>query len=80
MKSLSIRLKLIYFIKGMDLMWAKLKNDVTLPPSQVVRTSPRGGTAGTAPAITVANLPNIAPTPIAGDVIAASAGAISLPN
>lgn len=69
-----------YFIKGMDLMWAKLKNGSALPPSQVVRTSPRGGTAGAAPAITVANVPNVAVTPASGDLISASSGAISLPN
>lgn len=69
-----------YFIKGMDLMWSKLKNGTTLPPSQVVRTSPRGGTAGAAPAISVANVPNIAATPLSSDVITAGSGAISLPN
>jgi len=69
-----------YFIKGMDLMWARLKNGTALPPSQVVRTSPRGGAAGAAPAISVANVPNIAATPSSGDLISASSGAISLPN
>jgi hydroxybutyrate-dimer hydrolase len=69
-----------YFIKSMDLLWAKLKNGTALPPSQLVRTTPRGGTPGTAPAITVANVPNIATAPAAGDLITASSGAISLPN
>ena len=36
-----------------------------LPPSQVVRTMPRGGTPGAAPAITAANVPPIAATPAA---------------
>jgi len=69
-----------YFINGMDLMWAKLKNGTALPPSQVVRTTPRGGTAGAAPAITVANVPKIAATPAAADAITTSAGVINVPN
>jgi hydroxybutyrate-dimer hydrolase len=69
-----------YYINGMDLMWAKLKNGAALPPSQVVRTTPRGGTAGSAPAITTANVPKIAATPAAGDMITTSAGVINVPN
>jgi hydroxybutyrate-dimer hydrolase len=69
-----------YFINGMDLMWAKLQNGTALPPSQVVRTTPRGGLAGAAPAITTANVPKIAATPAAGDVITTSAGTINVPN
>ncbi len=56
-----------YFINGMDLMWARLKNGAALPASQVVRTTQRGGTAGSAPPITTANVPKIAPTPAAAD-------------
>lgn len=69
-----------YFIKGMDLMWSRLKSNTPLPASQVVRTTPRGGTPGAAPAITTANLPNIAATPAAADTITVSAGAINVPN
>jgi hydroxybutyrate-dimer hydrolase len=69
-----------YFVNGMDLMWAKLKNGTALPPSQVVRTTPRGGTAGSAPAITAANVPKIAATPAAADAITTSAGVINVPN
>jgi hydroxybutyrate-dimer hydrolase len=36
------------------------------PASQVVRTTPRGGTPGAAPAITAANVPPIAATPRGG--------------
>jgi hypothetical protein len=31
-----------YFVNAMDLVWAKLKSNVALPASQVVRTIPRG--------------------------------------
>jgi hydroxybutyrate-dimer hydrolase len=69
-----------YFVNGMDLMWARLKNGTALPPSQVVRTTPRGGTPGAAPAITKSNVPKIAATPAAADAINASAGTIAVPN
>jgi hydroxybutyrate-dimer hydrolase len=69
-----------YFINGMDLMWARLKGGTALPPSQVVRTTPRGGTPGSAPAITRANVPKIAAAPAAGDAIAAGGGTLSVPN
>jgi hydroxybutyrate-dimer hydrolase len=69
-----------YFVKSMDLMWAKLNSNAALPPSQVVRTTPRGGTAGSAPAITTANVPPILASPAASDAIKASAGTGFVPN
>src|SRR5205814_8369237 len=62
-----------YFIQAMDLMYANLKNGTALPPSQVVRTTPRGGSAGAAPALTVANVPPISATPPTADQITFSA-------
>jgi hydroxybutyrate-dimer hydrolase len=51
-------------------MWNRLRSGAALPPSQVVRTTPRGGTPGAAPAISVAtNLPAIAASPSTGNVI-----------
>jgi len=44
----------------------------------VVRTVPRGGTPGAAPALTSANLPPIATSPGA-NAITAGAGAIDVP-
>jgi len=59
-----------YNIQALNLMWNRLRAGGTLPPSQVVRTTPRGGTPGAAPAISVAtNLPPISVTPSAADVI-----------
>jgi len=50
----------VYFIEGLDNLYAHLKNGKALPPSQVVHTVPRGVGA---PPITAANVP-----PIAGNV------------
>jgi hydroxybutyrate-dimer hydrolase len=69
-----------YFVNGMDLMWAKLKTGTALPASQVVRTNPRGGAPGAAPAITTANVPKIAATPAQANVITTAAGVINVPN
>ncbi|WP_291914958.1 3-hydroxybutyrate oligomer hydrolase family protein [Limnohabitans sp.] len=70
-----------YFNLAMDAMYAKLKNGTALPPSQVVRTTPRGGTPGAAPAITAAHLPSFASTPVSSDVIGISAShVIEVPN
>ncbi|MDR5757982.1 3-hydroxybutyrate oligomer hydrolase family protein [Caballeronia sp. LZ035] len=68
-----------YNIQALNLMWNHLKNNATLPPSQVVRTVARGGTAGSAPALTTANLPAIAADP-GGNAISVAGGAVSVPN
>ena len=70
----------VYLNRAMDAMWAKLKNGTALPPSQVVRTVPRGGTAGAAPAITAANVPAIAASPAAGDAITMSGTTLVIPD
>jgi hydroxybutyrate-dimer hydrolase len=64
----------------MDAMYAYLKNGTALPASQVVRTTPRGGTPGAAPAITAANVPPISAAPAAGDSIGFAGTSISVPN
>lgn len=50
----------VYYIQALDLMLAHLRNGAPLPPSQVVRTIPRG--AG-APPLTAANVPPISAQP-----------------
>jgi hydroxybutyrate-dimer hydrolase len=70
----------VYFNRAMDAMWATLRNGAALPPSQVVRTTPRGGTAGAAPAITPANVPAIAATPASGDRISYGGGVLVIPD
>ncbi len=69
-----------YFVQAMNAMYANLKSGTALPPSQVVRTTVRGGTPGAAPAITAANVPVISAAPVAGDVIGFSGTSINLPN
>jgi hydroxybutyrate-dimer hydrolase len=59
----------VYVNRAMDAMWAHLTAGTPLPDSQVVRTTPRGGTPGTAPALTAANVPAIPATAAAGDAI-----------
>jgi len=55
-----------YFDQAMDLMYDHLKNGTPLPPSQVVRTVPRGENV---PDITAANVPDISADPAEGDLI-----------
>jgi hydroxybutyrate-dimer hydrolase len=69
-----------YFIQAMDRMWSNLTQSVPLPPSQLVRTTPRGGTPGAAPAITTANVPPISSTPAAADTITFSNNTVVIPD
>jgi hydroxybutyrate-dimer hydrolase len=68
-----------YVINSLDLMYAHLKNGTPLPPSQVVRTTPRG-LATPVPAITAANVPAIAATPAAADSITFAGGTLTIPE
>lgn len=70
----------VYFNRALDAMWAHLKQGAPLPPSQVVRTVPRGGVAGAAPALTAANVPPIALLPAASDEIRFTGGALEIPD
>ncbi len=69
-----------YFIQAMNAMYAHLSSGAALPPSQVVRTTPRGGTPGAAPALTAAQVPAWAATPAAGDAIGFVGTSIDVPN
>lgn len=69
----------VYYIRAMDAMWAHLKNGTALPPSQVVRTTPRGGTSP-APAIAASNVPAIAANPAAGDRITITGSTMTVPD
>ncbi len=69
-----------YFIQAMDRMYAHLTTGAALPPSQVVRTTPRGGTPGQAPQITTANVPSIAQTPATADLITFSNNTVVIPE
>jgi hydroxybutyrate-dimer hydrolase len=68
-----------YNIQALNLMWSHLKNGTPLPPSQVVRTVPRGGAPGKALELTVANLPAISAAPGANG-IRVGGGAVDVPK
>ena len=74
----------LYEQRALDAVYANLKNGTPLPPSQVVRTTPRGGTAGSAPAIAATNVPNFTNTPAVADRISVSVSGgvatVSVPN
>jgi hydroxybutyrate-dimer hydrolase len=70
----------VYFVRAMDAMWANLTSNTPLPPSQVVRTTPRGGTPGSAPPITAANVPPISAAPPAGNQITFSNNTVNIPD
>jgi hydroxybutyrate-dimer hydrolase len=70
----------VYFNQAMDLMYAHLRSGAPLPASQVVRTTPRGGVPGAAPALTAANIPPISAAPAAGDRIGFSGTSLSVPE
>lgn len=69
-----------YFNQAMDAMYAHLKGGAALPASQVVRTTPRGGAAGAAPAITAANVPPFMAAPSAADQIGFAGTSLAVPN
>ncbi|HVO87454.1 MAG TPA: 3-hydroxybutyrate oligomer hydrolase family protein, partial [Casimicrobiaceae bacterium] len=69
-----------YFLQALDRMYANLTSGAALPPSQVVRTTPRGGTPGAAPLITTANLPSISNTPAAADQISFTNNTVVIPD
>jgi hydroxybutyrate-dimer hydrolase len=68
-----------YNVQALNLMWSHLKNGAPLPPSQVIRTVPRGGTPGAAPALTTANLPAISTSPGA-NAIQIGSGTVNVPK
>jgi hydroxybutyrate-dimer hydrolase len=69
-----------YFVKAMDAMYARLKSNTALPPSQVVRTIPRGGTPGAAPQITSANVPPMSAVPAASNAITFANNTVTIPD
>lgn len=72
----------LYLNRALDAVYANLKGGTALPPSQVVRTTARGGsnTAVIAPQILPSNVPPIAATPAAGDKISVSGTTVDVPN
>ena len=69
-----------YLLQALDRVYANLTTGAPLPPSQLVRTTPRGGAPGAAPAITKANVPSISMSPPAGDQITFSNNTVTVPD
>jgi len=67
----------VYLIRALNAMYANLTVGTPLPPSQVVRTVPRG--AG-APPIAPANVPDISSDPAAGDRITFQRDTLFIPE
>jgi hydroxybutyrate-dimer hydrolase len=70
----------LYLNRALDAMYAHLKEGAPLPRSQVVRTVPRGGTPGAAPALTEANVPPIALHPAPADAIRVVGSTLVVPD
>ncbi len=70
----------VYGIQALNMMYAHLKQGAPLAPSQVVRTIPRGGAPGAAPAITAANVPPISFTPSPTDRIVFGGKTLHVPE
>jgi len=72
----------VYLNRALDAVYTNLRNGTALPPSQVVRTTQRGGsnTAVVGPQILPSNVPPIAATPAAADTITVSGSTVNVPN
>ncbi|WP_152205872.1 3-hydroxybutyrate oligomer hydrolase family protein [Marinobacter changyiensis] len=66
-----------YYFQALDLMYDHLKTGTELPPSQVVRTVPRGD--GTPP-LTVTNVPPVAVNPASEDRIVFESDQLRIPD
>ncbi|MBX3619683.1 MAG: D-(-)-3-hydroxybutyrate oligomer hydrolase [Rhizobacter sp.] len=70
----------VYLNRSLDAMYNHLRHGTPLPASQVVRTVPRGGAPGAAPAITEANLPPLRLRPAATDAITWRGHTLTVPD
>lgn len=70
----------LYHLRALDAMWAHLTAGAALPESQVIRTTPRGGEPGRAPALQPANVPPIAARARPEDRITVREGRVELPD
>lgn len=67
----------VYFNRALDAVWARLTEGTPLPPSQVVRTTPR---ASSLSPLTAANVPTLAASPAAGDLILREGNTLRIPD
>ncbi|QSP95634.1 D-(-)-3-hydroxybutyrate oligomer hydrolase [Marinobacter salinisoli] len=66
-----------YYFQALDLVWANLTEGEALPPSQVVRTTPRGDVATP---LSSDNLPDIAAEPVPADLIVFEDNQVRIPD
>ncbi|XKM12937.1 3-hydroxybutyrate oligomer hydrolase family protein [Orbaceae bacterium ac157xtp] len=69
-----------YGESAMNMLWSNLTKEASLPDSQIVRATPRGGKVGLAPAITKDNLSVIQQSAKQKNKIKANDGILHLPN
>jgi hydroxybutyrate-dimer hydrolase len=69
-----------YFLEVLNLMYEHLRDGVPLPPSQVVRATPRGGSPLAPPPLAEENLAPIEPDPAEGDRITFESGEVFIPG
>jgi hydroxybutyrate-dimer hydrolase len=70
-----------YFVQALDRMWEHLTAGADLPPSQVVRTVPRGKLAdGAVPPLETANVPPISDEPARADRITFDGRVLHVPD
>ncbi|WP_354684495.1 D-(-)-3-hydroxybutyrate oligomer hydrolase [Cupriavidus necator] len=72
----------VYLNRALDAVYDNLTAGKPLPPSQVVRTTPRGGSTNTttAPALQPSNVPPFAATPVPGNAITVTASTVQVPD
>jgi len=70
----------VYLNRATDAVWARLKNGAALPPSQVVRATPRGVVDGSVPPLAASHVPPIAATPASGNAITMSGNTLVIPD
>ncbi|CCE09081.1 D-(-)-3-hydroxybutyrate oligomer hydrolase precursor (3HB-oligomer hydrolase) (3HBOH) [Bradyrhizobium sp. STM 3843] len=70
----------LYHLRALDQMWAHLTSKAALPPSQIVRTTPRGGEPGKAPPLQSSNVPSISASPSEADKISVEKGRVRMPD
>lgn len=69
-----------YLVRALDVMFAHLSEGTALPPSQVIRTTARGGLPGAAPAITPDNVPPIRFDPPPSNRITYDKNTVTIPD
>ncbi len=69
----------VYYVRAMDAMLDHLRNNVALPPSQVVRATPRGGLPTAPPALNAANVPPLRAVPLAADIVRYTGSSLDVP-